>query len=229
MNRLDSNTRTTVLSCLLEGCSIRAAVQMTGVSKKAVMRLLAEAGAVAAKFQDAMLRGLTCRKLQVDELWGFLYCKARNVTPEIANKHEGAGDIWLWAAIDADSKLIASWRLGSRSAYDANVFIADLASRLKNRVQVTSDGYKVYLEAVEGAFGCDVDYAMLVKVFGKDQREDERRYSPGVCLGCTSPDRFRRPGPGAYQHQLCRAAQLDGSHEHETLHPTLEWLFAQVR
>lgn len=186
MNRLDAETRTTVLSCLLEGCSIRATVRMTGVSKKAVMRLLAEAGAAAAKFQDVMLRGVKARRIQVDELWGFIYCKQKNVTHEITSKNAAAGDVWLWVAIDAESKLVVSWRLGSRSAYDANVFMEDVASRLASRVQLTSDGYKVYLEAVEGAFGCDVDYAMLVKVFGKDQREDERRYSPAVCLGCTT-------------------------------------------
>lgn len=195
MNRLDAATRTTVLTCLLEGCSIRATVRMTGVCKKTVMRLLGEAGAVAAKFQDAMLRNLTCRRLQVDELWGFIYCKQKNVTSEIARKNAAAGDVWLWTAIDADSKLIASWRLGSRSAYDANVFIADLASRLKNRVQLTSDGHKAYLEAVENAFGCDVDYAMLVKLYGKDQNEDDRRYSPAVCLGCTTQTVSGNPDP----------------------------------
>lgn len=125
MNRLDAETRTTVLSCLLEGCSIRATVRMTGVSKKCVMRLLAEARAVAAKFQDAMLRELTCRRVQVDALWGFIYCKQINVTAKISNKHAAAGDVWLWTALDADSKLIISWRLGGRGAYDANVFIAD--------------------------------------------------------------------------------------------------------
>jgi len=186
MNKLDPETRTKVLSSLLEGCSIRATVRMTGVSKKCVMRLLCEAGAVAAKFQDRMFRNLSCRRVQVDELWGFIYCKQKNVTSRIANKNAAAGDVWLWTALDADSKLIVSWRLGGRGAYDANVFIADLASRLKKRTQLTSDGYKVYLEAVEAAFGCEVDYAMLVKVFGKDQDEDQRRYSPAVCLGCTA-------------------------------------------
>jgi IS1 family transposase len=117
------------------------------------------------------------------------------VTTEISRKNAAAGDVWLWAAIDADSKLVVSWRLGSRSAYDANVFIADLASRLKNRVQLTSDGHKACLEAVEGAFGCDVDYAMLVKLYGKDQQEDERRYSPAVCIGCTSQIISGAPNP----------------------------------
>lgn len=168
---------------------------MTGVSKKAVMRLLAEAGAVAARFQDVMLRSVSCRRIQVDELWGFIYCKQKNVTSEIAEKNAEAGDVWLWTAIDAESKLIISWRLGSRSAYDANVFMDDVASRLASRVQLTSDGYKVYLEAVEGAFGCDVDYAMLIKVYGKDQREDERRYSRAVCLGCTSQVVSGDPNP----------------------------------
>lgn len=186
MNRLDAGTRTQVLSCLLEGCSIRATVRMTGVSKKCVMRLLCEAGAVAAKLQGQLFHDLKCRRIQVDELWGWCYCKQRNVTPEIARQHPEAGDIWLWAAIDADSKLVLCWRLGGRGAYDASLFIADLASRVSGRVQLTSDGHKAYLDAVEGAFGCEVDYATLVKLYGKDQREDERRYSPPVCLGCTA-------------------------------------------
>ena len=148
------------------------------------MRLMVEAGNVAQKFQDAMLRNLNCRRIQVDELWGFCYCKQKNVTSKIADKNPSAGDVWLWIAVDADTKLVPCWTLGGRDAYAANSFIADLASRLRSRVQLTSDGHKLYLEAVEGAFGCDVDYAMLVKMYGKDKHEDERRYSPAVCVGC---------------------------------------------
>src|SRR5215471_5954683 len=125
---------------------------MTGVSKKCVMRLLFEAGSVAEKFQYRMLRGLNCRRIQVDELWGFLVCKQKNVTPEIAAKNPLAGDIWLWVAIDADSKLVPCWMLGQRDAYPANAFVTDLAARLKNRVQLTTDGFRPYLEAIEGAF-----------------------------------------------------------------------------
>src|ERR1700693_3832979 len=137
MNRLDKATRTQVLSCILEGCSIRATVRMTGVSKKAVMRLLLEAGSVAAKFQDRLFRNLNCRRIQVDELWGFIYCKQKNVTSEIANKHAAAGDVWLWTAIDADSKLVPCWMLGGRDGISANLFLYALAPRLKNPSQLT--------------------------------------------------------------------------------------------
>jgi IS1 family transposase len=182
MNRLDAKTRAAVLNCLLEGCSIRATVRLTGVSKKAVSRLLVDAGRVAAEYQDRVMRNLPCRRLQVDELWTFNYCKQRNVTPEIAAKVPGAGSIWLWVAIDADTKLVPCFMLGSRNASDANDFIFDLASRLSYRVQLTSDGHRPYLEAVEGAFGANIDYAMLVKLYGQDP-EGERRYSPPTCLG----------------------------------------------
>jgi len=168
---------------------------MTGVSKKAVMRLMVEAGTVAWKFQDALFRNLNCRRIQVDELWGFIYCKQKTVTDEIANKNAAAGDIWLWTAIDADSKLVPCWALGGRNAYVANTFIHDLASRLKNRIQLTSDGHKTYLDAVEGAFGSDVDYAMLVKMYGADQRENETRYSPAECIGCREAIISGNPDP----------------------------------
>lgn len=195
MNRLTSDVRARVLNCIIEGCSIRATVRMTGVSKKAVMRLIVEAGSVAEDYQDRTLRKLTCRHIQVDELWGFVYCKEKNLASEIANKHAAAGDVWLWVAIDADTKLVPCWMLGDRNAYAANLFINDLAPRLKNRIQLTSDGHRAYLDAVESAFGCDVDYAMLVKLYGADPREDERRYSPAKCLGCNVQTVSGNPDP----------------------------------
>ena len=194
MNRLNTQTRTRVISCLVEGCSIRSTVRITGVSKKTVTRLLVEAGTVAAEYQDRVLRNLRTRRVQVDELWGFNYCKAKNVTPEIASKVPGAGDIWLWVAIDADTKLVASWLLGSRDAYCAELFVRDLASRLSNRVQLTSDGYRPYLEAVEGAFGGEIDYAMLVKLYGVEQ-DNEKRYSPATCIGTAPKAVTGRPDP----------------------------------
>lgn len=157
---------------------------MTGVSKKAVMRLMVEAGNAAATYQSHLFRNLNCRRIQVDELWGFIYCKQKNVTSEIANKNAAAGDVWLWTALDPESKLVPSWMLGQRDAVSARLFIHDLASRLRNRIQLTSDGHRVYLDAVESAFGSDVDYAMLVKMYGTDPREDETRYSPAQCIGC---------------------------------------------
>jgi len=183
MNRLDADARARVITCLIEGCSIRSTVRMTGVSKKAVMRLLVDVGTVAAQYQDEVLRNLSSRRVQVDELWGWTYCKMKNLTPEIAAKHPGAGDVWLWVAVDADSKLVASWMLGSRDLRSAHAFISDLASRLRNRVQLTSDGHKPYLSAIEDAFGGAIDYAVLQKIYGVDP-QGERRYSPPVCLGC---------------------------------------------
>ena len=197
MNRLTPAARASVLNCLIEGCSIRSTVRMTGVSKKAVSRLLVEAGTVAAEYQDRVLRNLPCRRVQVDELWTFNYCKARNVTPKIAEKIPGAGSIWLWVAIDADTKIVPCVMLGSRNAADANAFVSDLASRLRYRVQMTSDGHRPYLEAVEAAFGAQIDYAMLVKLYGNDgdAASPERRYSPGQCIGAIPTVVTGRPDP----------------------------------
>jgi IS1 family transposase len=184
MNRLDSKTRAAVISALVEGCSIRSTVRMTGVSKKTVMRLLVEAGAVASTYQDRAFRNLTCKRIQVDELWAFIGAKQKNVTPEIAAKNPSAGDIWLWIAIDADTKLVPTWMLGGRDAGVATQFLYDLRQRLANRVQLTSDGYKPYLQAVDYAWsGMNIDYAMLVKIYGETS-EAQKRYSPAECIGC---------------------------------------------
>jgi IS1 family transposase len=177
MNRLDAARRAQVLNCLIEGCSIRSTVRMTGVAKKTVTRLLVEAGTVAAEYQERVMRNLSCRRLQVDEIWTFNYCKQRNVTAEIAAKVPDAGDLWLWVAIDADTKLVPCVRLGARTASDANEFMDDLASRLTHRVQLTTDGFRPYLSAVDTAFGGGVDYATLTKWYGAEMPQ-ERRYSP---------------------------------------------------
>jgi IS1 family transposase len=195
MNKLTHEQRIQVVNCLIEGCSIRAAVRMTDIAKKTVMRVLAEAGQVCESYQNRVFRNLTCRRIQLDELWGFNYCKAKNLTPEIAQRIPGAGDVWLWVAIDADTKLVPCWQLGDRDAETAYEFVHDLASRLSNRVQLTSDGHRVYLTAVEAAFGADVDYAMLVKMYGTDPREDETRYSPAECVGIQSAVITGRPDP----------------------------------
>jgi IS1 family transposase len=168
---------------------------MTGVAKKTVMRALVEVGEVCQSYQDRILRNLSCRKIQLDELWGFNYCKAKTVTPEISAKIPNAGDIWLWVAIDAETKLVPCWRIGDRDAGTAFEFVHDLADRLSNRVQLTSDGHRVYLTAVESAFGADVDYAMLVKMYGTDRQENETRYSPAECIGCRSAVITGRPDP----------------------------------
>ncbi|MBI3047883.1 MAG: IS1 family transposase [Acidobacteria bacterium] len=195
MNRLDTAARTRVISCLLEGCSIRATVRMTEVSKKAVSRLLVDAGRVCGDYQDEVFRNLRCRRLQLDELWGFNYCKQKNVTPEIAKKVPGAGDVWLWTALDADTKLVPSWLLGDRSLGTACAFVDDLASRLSGRVQVTSDGLRAYVEAIEGAFGSDVDYTVLQKLYGSAGEEEERRYSPARVRGIHLEVIKGRPDP----------------------------------
>jgi IS1 family transposase len=193
MNRLDSKTRAQVISCLIEGCSIRSTVRMTGVAKKTVMRVLVEVGEVCADYQDKVFRNLNCRRLQLDEMWGWIYCKDKNRTEEIAKKCPEAGDVWLWVAIDADSKLVPSWTLGQRDTRTAVDFVYDLSQRLRNRVQITSDGHRPYVEAVETAFGREVDYSILQKIYGSPQ-ENETRYSPARCIGidvrhvCGTPD-----------------------------------------
>ena len=183
MNRLTSKQREQVISALVEGCSIRSTVRMTGVCKKTVMRLLCEVGSVCADYQDRMFQNLKCERMQVDECWQFVYCKQKTVTPEIAAKNPGAGDAWLWAAIDADTKLVPCWLVGPRTPEAARDFIEDLAGRLSNRIQLTTDGLKMYVRAVDRAFGGDIDYAMLVKLYGIAEG-GEKRYSPSVCLGC---------------------------------------------
>jgi len=182
MNRLDRKTRIRVINCLIEGCSIRATVRVTGVAKKTVMRLLVEVGEVCADYQNRTFRNLRCRRLQLDELWAWIYCKDKSRTAEIAAKHPDAGDVWLWVAVDADTKLVPSWTLGDRSLMTATAFVSDLAARLKGRAQVTSDGHRAYLEAMEGAFGADCDFAMLQKIYGTPT-QPETRYSPPQCIG----------------------------------------------
>jgi IS1 family transposase len=182
MNRLTDDKRAQVISCLIEGCSIRSTVRMTGVAMKTVMRVLVEVGEVCADYQDNVFRNLRTRRLQLDEMWAWIYCKEKNRTEEIAKAHPDAGDIWLWVAIDADSKLVPSWHLGQRDATTATAFVSDLALRLSNRVQITTDGHRPYLVAVENAFGSDVDYSILQKIYGSPL-ENETRYSPSRIIG----------------------------------------------
>lgn len=182
MNRLDSTTRAQIINCLIEGCSIRSTVRMTGAAKKTVMRALVEVGEVCARFQDEAFRNLNSQRIQVDEIWAFIYAKEKNVTYEMKGLHEDAGNIWLWTALDADSKIVPCWYLGDRGSKSAFQFMSDLARRLKNRIQLTSDGHHIYRDAVEFVFGTNVDYSMMIKVFGHD-RDQEARYSPGEVVG----------------------------------------------
>ena len=183
MNKLDTNTRTLILRCLVEGMSIRSTARTADVSKNTVVKLMVDAGKACAAYQDQALRDLPCRRIQVDEVWSFIYSKAANVARAKAAPTE-AGDVWTWTAIDAETKLVPSWRVGDRSGETAIDFMDDLRGRLADRVQLTSDGHKAYLEAVEGAFGGDVDYAMLVKLYGGEGGvSSEKRYSPAQCTG----------------------------------------------
>ena len=182
MNRLSNEDRIRVIAALVEGNSIRSTVRMTGVAKNTVTKLLVEIGAACSNYQDQVFRNLSCKRVQCDEIWSFVGAKQKNIRPEHFEDGGFAGDVWTWTAIDADTKLVPCWMLGSRDAQSANNFIGDLASRLASRVQLTTDGHKPYLKAVEGAFGLDVDYAMLVKVYGQTP-EGEKRYSPAQCMG----------------------------------------------
>jgi IS1 family transposase len=184
MNRLDLDARSKVLTLLVEGNSLRATSRIADVSYNTVCKLFADAGRVCAEYQDTALRNLPCKRLQLDEIWSFVHCKQANVGSAKAAP-DRAGDVWTWVAIDADTKLVPSWRVGDRSAETAEAFVRDLASRLRNRVQITTDGHKPYLGAIEDAFGCDVDYAMLVKIYGETagQKGPERKYSPSECCG----------------------------------------------
>ena len=193
MNKLDRQARSRILHLLCEGNSIRAVTRLTGASKKAVSRLMVEAGQAAAWYQDRVFRNLTCKRVQVDEIWAFVYAKQKNV-PLAKKAPPQAGDVWTWTAIDADTKLIPSWYVGGRDSDAAMIFMDDLASRLANRVQLTSDGHKAYLEAVEGAFGSDIDYAMLVKLYGPSG-EGEKRYSPAECTGAVKHRIEGNPDP----------------------------------
>ncbi len=182
MNKLDIRTRTQILHMLCEGSSMRSISRITGVSKNTVSKLLVDAGRVCAEYQDRVFRGLICRRVQVDEIWSFCYAKRKNVATAKAAP-EGAGDVWTWTAIDSDTKLVMSWLVGGRDAEYAAAFMDDLASRVRNRMQLTSDGNAPYLEAVHGAFGFAVDYAQLVKVYGAAPDSWGGKYSPRKCIG----------------------------------------------
>jgi IS1 family transposase len=179
--------------------------RVTGASINTVTRLLIDAGQACSEYQDRTLRGLTCKRIQVDEIWAFCYAKQRNVAKAKAAP-EQAGDLWTWTAIDADTKLVPSWYVGHRDPSAAQHFIGDLALRLANRVQLTSDGHKPYLEAVEQSFGADIDYAMLVKLYG--DAPSAGRYSPGECIGA-KPYRIEgRPDPAHISTSYAERANL---------------------
>ena len=182
MNKLDTKARAQILHLLCEGQSIRAITRVTGASKNTVIKLLIDAGKACMAFHDENVRNVKSRLIQCDEIWSFTYAKQENVAAAKAAP-EGAGDTWTWTAIDAESKLIISYLVGGRDGDYALTFMDDVASRLANRVQLTTDGHKSYIEAVEGAFGADIDYAMLIKVYGEAPESAKGRYSPAECTG----------------------------------------------
>jgi IS1 family transposase len=182
MNKLPLAKRVQILSMLCEGSSMRSISRVVNVSLNTVSKLLEEAGEAALEMHDEMVRGVKASRIQCDEIWSFVYAKEKNVKTAKAAP-EDAGDVWTWTALDADSKLIVSYFVGDRSGQSAIALMDDLRSRLANRVQLTTDGHKAYLEAVEGAFGADVDYAMLVKLYGQGAAGPETRYSPAECIG----------------------------------------------
>lgn len=181
MNILTTEKRAAVIRCLVDGCSIRATTRITGVAKNTIQKLTKEVGQACLDFQDKVLKNLQTKRVQCDEIWCFCYCKEKNM-PDSMRGDPGVGSIWTWTAMDADTKLMISWQLGPRDAGNAWRLMADARDRLANRVQLTTDGNRLYLEAVENYFGADIDYAQLVKIYGNDEKP-ENRYSPGKCLG----------------------------------------------
>lgn len=180
MNQLSIGKRAQIVSCLIEGNSVRATCRLTGVCKDTVLKLLCDLGPACSKFHDRIARNLPCTRLEVDELWCFCYAKDRNIPDEMIGQR-GVGSIWTWVSMDTDSKFVTNWLVGKRDADDAMRFMADLASRLSHRVQITSDGHKPYVEAVESAFGSEVDFALLVKMYGNDNPNSGKKRS--VCIG----------------------------------------------
>jgi IS1 family transposase len=184
MKQLTKEQRCAVVRCLVDGVSIRATVRITGVSKNAIQKLTRDLGEAVLQYQDKALRNVSAKRVECDEIWCFCYAKDKNL-PDAMRGQPGVGSIWTWTALCAESKLMLSWRFGARDAANAYHFMSDVAERLANRVQLTTDGNRVYLDAVEQTMGGAVDYAMLVKQYGNEQGTPETRYSPGKCLGAT--------------------------------------------
>jgi IS1 family transposase len=181
MNRLTTEKRAQVIAALVEGNSIRSTCRMTGVAKNTVTKLLADVGVACSVYMDEAMRDLPCQRIQCDEIWAFVYSKQKNIPPEHEGE-EGYGDVWTWVAIDPDTKLVPTYRVGGRDVRDARAFMLDLAKRMRFRIQLTTDGHRPYLPAVTEAFDRKIDYAVLQKMYGTDP-EPQRRYSPAKCIG----------------------------------------------
>lgn len=193
MNRSPVAKRVQILGCLTEGMSMRAATRLCDVSINTVTKLLVDVGTACDLYQNEKLRGITAKRVQMDEIWSFVGMKEKNVPP--MRKGNDVGDVYTWVAMDADSKLVISWLVGNRDVPAGRTFVKDLKDRLANRVQLTSDGHGVYFKAVDEAFGIDVDYAMLVKVYGNLPNTHEHKYSPGECTGARKEPMIGRPNP----------------------------------
>ena len=227
MNKLPHEKRAQALQMMAEGISLRAMTRLTGISRTTLIKLLEDAGQAFSEYQDRVLVNLPCKRIQVDEAWAFCYAKQKNV-PTAKAAPEGAGDIWTWVGLDADTKLVASWYVGERNSEAAATFIDDLAPRLASRVQLTSDGHKAYLEAVEGAFGGDVDYAQLVKLYGSEGGvSSEKRCSPAECTGIRKRRVEGRPVSKTCEHVVCGAQQPFDAHGQSPYDAADERLFKE--
>jgi IS1 family transposase len=197
MNKLDNAMRARVVAALVEGNSIRAISRMTDVARNTVSKLLVDLGVVCSEYLNKHLVNLSCQRVQCDEIWSFVAAKQKNVTPELRARNPYAGDVWTWVAMDADTKLVCSWWVGSRDWFTAKSFVDDLAGRLANRVQLTTDGNRMYLFAINQAFHGDIDYGILMKKYGGSSGADqkENRYSPAECVGCEKKPTIGTPDP----------------------------------
>lgn len=193
MNKLTLDKRVRVISALMEGAGVNATARMTGVSKPTILKLVVDLGTACARYHDEHVRGVAAKRVQCDEVWSFTRMKQKNI-PECLRGEPGIGDTWTWVGLDADSKLVISWLIGGRSADYANMFMQDVAARLHGRCQLTTDGHRAYLDAVDQAFGIDVDFAQLVKLYG-ETRDPEHRYSPADCVGCRPTRIMGNPDP----------------------------------
>ncbi len=192
MNKLSREKQAQVIAALVEGTGVNATSRMMGAAKNTTLKLLADVGRACAEYQDRTLRNLNCRRMQADECWQFCYAKAKNVPADKRGRF-GYGDVWTWTAVDADTKLVPCFLVGNRDMVSARMFIEDLAGPLKNRIQLTTDGLKVYINAVEDAFGANIDYAILKKLYASTQ--DETRYSPAECIACERRRIMGNPDP----------------------------------
>jgi IS1 family transposase len=194
MNKLDTAKRTQIVTAVVEGCSVRSISRMTGASKNTIQKLLLDLGLACIDYMSKTLVKLSCEKVQCDEIWNFVAAKQANVTDKILARNPHAGDCWTWVAIDADTKLVCTWMVGKRDWVTAKTFIDDLAGRMANRIQLTTDGNRLYVQAIRLAFGQDVDYAILQKLYGgSSSKTAEVRYSPAECVGCEKKPKIGDP------------------------------------